>query len=392
MTSLDSRALSFGPHRVQGPPEVHGEPPHGASRPARRTFGSIGPHGDTYRARYVGPNEVRYTETGFVSYDDADRFLHDVRGAISARTWIAPGTEVTAPDTFAKYANEWLRLRDLADRTRAEYRRLLDRFLIPAFGELTIAEINLPRVRNWWAGIDKAKATQSAHAYGLLRTIMGDACAEEGRFNPVRIRRAGVTARKRTVRMPSPAELDRLVEALPEDYKLMVRVTAWCGLRFGEAAALIKEDVIDLAVSDVRLRVQRAVVTIDGKAKVKGTKSGATRVVPVHNSVAPALLAHAMTLADGALLFPGGDGHHLDYWVLYRVWKAAIAEAGLDGGNGLDPVRFHDLRHLAGMTLTRAPGATPKDVMTFLGHSTTRAYETYQHSSDDQVRKLIDSV
>jgi integrase len=46
-------------------------------------------------------------------------------------------------------------------------------------------------------------------------------------------------------------------------------------------------------------------------------------------------------------------------------------------------VHFHDLRHTGG-TLAAATGASLKDLMARLGHSSTRAALIYQHASRDR--------
>ena len=54
-------------------------------------------------------------------------------------------------------------------------------------------------------------------------------------------------------------------------------------------------------------------------------------------------------------------------------------------------VHFHDLRH-AGNTLTADAGASLRELMDRMGHSSTRAALIYQHSSDERQRKLADAV
>src|SRR5258705_76750 len=82
-----------------------------------------------------------------------------------------------------------------------------------------------------------------AHAYALLRTILGTAVADDViAVNPCRVRGAGQAKRARTIRPASLGELEALVKALPERYRLMVLLAAWCALRFGELAELRRAD------------------------------------------------------------------------------------------------------------------------------------------------------
>jgi integrase len=68
-----------------------------------------------------------------------------------------------------------------------------------------------------------------------------------------------------------------------------------------------------------------------------------------------------------------------------RAWLPALAKAGLPG------VHFHDLRH-AGNTLTADAGASLRELMDRMGHSSTRAAPIYQHSSDERQPKLADAI
>ncbi len=83
-----------------------------------------------------------------------------------------------------------------------------------------------------------------AHAYGLLRTIMNTAVADEVIVaNPCRVRGGGQVRRAKTIRPASLPELEALTKALPERYRLMVLLAAWCALRFGELAELRRSDL-----------------------------------------------------------------------------------------------------------------------------------------------------
>lgn len=59
------------------------------------------------------------------------------------------------------------------------------------------------------------------------------------------------------------------------------------------------------------------------------------------------------------------------------IWNVACARAGMPG------LHFHDLRHVGG-TLAAATGASLKELMARLGHSSTRAAMIYQHATKDR--------
>ena len=68
-----------------------------------------------------------------------------------------------------------------------------------------------------------------------------------------------------------------------------------------------------------------------------------------------------------------------------KVWRPALAEAGLS------ETHFHALRH-TGNTLTAAAGASLRELMDRMGHSSPRAALIYLHDSDARQRAIADGL
>ena len=67
------------------------------------------------------------------------------------------------------------------------------------------------------------------------------------------------------------------------------------------------------------------------------------------------------------------------------VWSKARQQVGLPG------LRFHDLRRTGG-TLSAATGATLKELMARLGHSSVRAAMIYQHATRDRDQAIAKAL
>ena len=67
------------------------------------------------------------------------------------------------------------------------------------------------------------------------------------------------------------------------------------------------------------------------------------------------------------------------------IWNAACEQAGMPG------LHFHDLRHVGG-TLAAATGASLKELMARLGHSSTRAAMIYQHATRDRDQAIAKAL
>jgi len=333
---------------------------------------------DRWQARYTGPDLVVHrAPRTFDTSIDAEGYLAAIRRTIDLGTWKAPAPRhtTTTPRTVQNYAERWLEQRSpLKPRTRELYGRLIAKRITPKLGHLPLESVTTTLVREWFTGMDPDKPTARAHAYALLRTILGTA-VDDGIImsNPCRIRGAGQSHRAHEITLLTAPELVGIVNAMPEELRVGVLLSAWCGLRYGELAELRRKDVEpDGSV----IHVRRGVVYIDGMHLVSEPKSKAgVRDIAVPPHLAAAVVAHLHEhtgkLRD-ALLFQGDDGAHLAHWKFrHQVYKAARTI-------GRDDVHVHDLRHL-GAVLAAQSGATLKELMARMGHTSPAMSMRYQH-------------
>jgi integrase len=325
-----------------------------------------------YQARFVGPDRRSHSKT-FQTTKDASAWLSQQRADISRETWEKSSTLTTI--LFRDYAEAWLanrkvKGRPLAMRTHEGYRGLLDKHILPTFGNKPVHTISREAVDNWYDHTAKDTPTYRARAYSLLRSILASA-VDDGYLlvNPARIRGAGQTSRRHQIRPATLDELKALTEAMPPRYRLLVQLAAWCALRFGELTELRRSDVDTKAGV---IRVRRAVVLVNGRFLVKDPKSEArVRDVNIPPLLLPMVREHLLThTAPGqdGLLFPSRNdpAEHLRQSALTRVFYPARKAAGRPD------LRFHDLRH-TGAVLAAQTGATLAELMSRLGHSTSQA-------------------
>ena len=104
--------------------------------------------------------------------------------------------------------------------------------------------------------------------------------------------------------------------------------------------------------------------------------------------LAPELRDHLDRYAERGrhgLVFVGPKGGRLRRSNFNKIWSKAAVSAGVPGAH------FHDLRHTGG-TLTAIEGATTKELMARLGHSSTRAAMIYQHAPRDRDKSIAASL
>jgi integrase len=358
------------------------------AKTGKRSFATIRrlPSG-RHQVRYTGPDGIRHTAPRtFHTRLDAEEYAAARRREIDAQTW-TPASAVQMP-LFGVYAHNWLRDRQVAgrplkDRTRALYASILERHLLPVFGAMPINAIRSSDVRAWYAQTLVDYPTARAHAYALLRTILGSAVDDELlEVNPARIRGAGNSKRVHRVTVATIAELDALAAKMPPQYALMVPFASWCALRFGETVELRRGD-IDLGAGVIRIR--RGAVRVNGAYRTTTPKSGAgirDVAIPPHllDAVCDHLVNHTGAGAR-ALLFPAPGGGHLHPSMHQAHWYKARAAIGRED------LRWHDLRH-TGAVLAASTGASLAELMQRLGHSTAQAALRYQHAVAGRDREI----
>ena len=283
------------------------------------------------------------------------------------------------------YASEWIRTRQLRPRTRELYELQLRLHIEPTLGTARLAKLQPAHVRQWHAQLlaGHLSAVSVAKVYRLLRAILNTA-VDDGYLsrNPCRIEGAG-TERSPERPIPTVDDVARLADALPDHLSVIVWVAALAGLRKGELLGLARRH-IDLARCTIR--VERALQEIRGEGAVltEPKTASSIRTVAIPDRLVALLEVHLSAHVAGhpeALLFTNSHGRP----VRASVWRAAWGQATT--GAGLEGVRLHDLRHLAG-TLTAQAGATLRETMDRLGHSTTGAAMRYQHVAHERAAEV----
>lgn len=236
-------------------------------------------------------------------------------------------------------------------------------------------------VREWRTTLlaDGVSPSGAAKAYRLLRATLMTAVNEDEilRKNPCRIRGADQeNAAERPVL--DTRQVLRLVTAMPDRYRVLVLVTVFGSLRWGEVIALQRSD-IDVKAGTVRVR--KAFTELRGRGMVLGPpKSRAgRRVVALPSAILPELVHHLDTYVkpgNEAFVFTTENGRNIWRGFFNKLvnWSQAVAKLGAPD------LHFHDLRH-TGNTLAASTGTSLRDLMTRMGHDSPRAALIYQHAT-----------
>jgi integrase len=211
------------------------------------------------------------------------------------------------------WAAEWIKTRhDLRLTTRTRLEITLKVQVLPKFGTTPLVKITNAAVRGWVAemlssGLSAATVRKAVFA---LRQCLDAAIADNRLVTNPAISVPLPSERLKPPRFLSQTEVELLVGAMPDQYKALVLVGAYAGLRWGEAAGLTRAS-IDVLQS--RIRVITTAVEVRGHVSLRNEPKTARskRTVPVARSVMRRLEEHLMTYVGpepDALVFTAPRG------------------------------------------------------------------------------------
>lgn len=358
------------------------------SRRQRREFGQIRkrPSG-RYSASCLGPDGIRrFPGRTFDRKSDAQAWLAVQQTKLREGSWTDPALGRVK---LGDYGSRWIAEHRLSPRTRDLYERLFRLHVEPYLGGLPIDRLTPGSVRSWRARLraDGRSEGTIAKSYRLLRAIL-NAAVDDGRIpkNPCHIKGAGQeNPPERPV--ASVQQVFQLAERVGYPYRVFVLTAALASLRWGELVALRRRD---LDLEDGLIFVRRSMIEIGRRMEISQPKNNRSRTVAVPSALVDELREHLARVPGDpeAPVFTGERGGvpRRGNWRSNVGWKDAIKLVGLP-----DDFHFHDLRH-TGNHLAAQTGASTRELMQRMGHSTVTAAMIYQHATDARSRVLADRL
>ncbi len=359
------------------------------SKKRTRSSGSVRklPSGK-WQARTYSPTGDRVSLGVYATKAEADQVLRHALTDVARGEFVDPRSGRVL---FEAYATVWLANRvGLRPRTRELYDGQLRKHLFPTFAQVELSKISAPAVRAWHARLSSngmLSPVTVAKCYRLLKTILGTAVDDDLiPKNPCIIKGA---ASERSPERPiaTISEVDMLARLADPRLGTLILMATYTSLRLGELSALSRRH-LDLAKGTVTV-VASASELANGRRIIGDPKSDAgRRTVAIPAAIVPRLTEHVRLYSEpgpDGLVFVGPKGGALRRGNLNNVWRRLVVEAGLAG------LRFHDLRH-TGNTLAAMTGASTKELMTRMGHSSTRAALGYQHATAERDQHIADRL
>ena len=273
--------------------------------------------------------------------------------------------EAFAGEFLERYARHW------KPRTLADSAYIARKYILPAFGHLTVDAIAVEHVKDWFASMaDRPGSANRAMPTLSVMMRMAELWGyRPHNSNPCKnTRRYPMQARERFLTADEMARLNAVLirdEFYCPHIVAIVRLLMLTGCRFGE--------VVSLEWDWIRGK----------RIHLPDSKSG-PRTVWLSSAARAVIDAIPRYGPDCPFLFPARPPtRHIDN-IGYQ-WDRIRNEAGLPG------LRTHDLRH-SWASVAAMNGVDMVTVAKLLGHALVETTERYTHLSDQSVADAADRV
>lgn len=315
-------------------------------------------------------------------------------------------------ETVSSYAKLWLaslRTRGLAVATISCYQGSLERYVVPAIGEVDLGDVMPLHFDELYAQMAAAASERtgkplSARTIRLTHTIchkmFADAVKQRLiRSNPVDDASppSSRAARAPEAKVWTHEQLRAfLADTAGHGHHILWTVAAWTGLRRGELAAL-RWDAVDLESHKIRVVASAGIDRERGLIETTEPKTDRSRrVVEIDGSTNQLLREHKLRQAElrlmagptwvgeGWVFCEPIDGSQLHPQKITDAFRRAVKRSELP------PIKLHDLRHTYATIMLRA-GASPKVVSELLGHaSVSFTLDVYGHVMPGDQRQAVE--
>lgn len=294
---------------------------------------------------------------------------------------------------FQSRADTWLEQKRHKVR-RATWVRdsiYVHRELIPAFGAMKIGAIDRTSVQTWIHGLtERGLAARTVRENARIASSIFAEAVEDRLIPESPCRKLTLPKiEHREKRFLNADELALLADTIDPHYRALVLTAGILGARWGELSGLKRERLsLDLGTVEISGTIE----DVGGVAVyVEDVKSDSSRrTISVPPRLLAVLRAHLAEAPPAEFVFVGKQGGLLRRGTFRtRYWLPAVREAGLE------PLRFHDLRHTAAGLLI-AERAHPLEIQRRLGHrDITTTMNVYGHllpSLDVATTAALDST
>ena len=267
---------------------------------------------------------------------------------------------------FAEFAPARIKMGRLKKRTAYEYNQQAQKYLVPALGNLKIADVKRADIERMVAPLP---GTIRNRVLALTSRLFNqferwDLCPQHS--NPAYgVERSREEARDRVLSSSELAALSKTLKKFEQQHPVSVAV-----IRFASLTGLRISEILNICWEDVQFET--------GRLTLPDTKTGRR----THDLAEPALaiLSELPRFNRCPHVFSNNGRVATIYRTVRKHFMQIVAEAGLEN------LKLHDLRRTV-MTQAAAAGVSAHVLRDLLGHKTTAMSDRYIRAVGEPVRE-----
>lgn len=297
--------------------------------------------------------------------------------------------------------DEWLPAAQLAESTRYNYRRNVDKHVRDTVGKLPLTKINAHVLDRYYhrQTVDGVGADTVRYTHAILSSALSQAVKWEWLVRNPAVNATPPAAPERHIATPTPAQYRdvlKVAHATLLRTAVAIHIGGHLGPRCGEICGLQWPDI---NLDDGTIRVVRTVGTVPGVGEVvKVIKGNAKR----HRAPRPidAATVELLRLWDVATADARAAGANPDQWVFqaprklsfYRPSTMSADFKAVARAAGVGDIHMHSLRHYVATQLLDA-GVPVGTVSRRLSHSkTSTTHDMYEEEVPESARAAADTI
>ncbi len=293
-----------------------------------------------------------------------------------------------------QWSHEWLKLykSDKEEATIKMYEQIINIYIIPKLGFIKLKNLKQKDIISLLNDMDNKGITRRKDIVLLtLNQILNKAIENDYIYKNV-CKGIKIKKYKSPEKHPLPSNLIKDIQKLSEnDFRaFMILFMIYTGLR--------KEEIVPLQYKDLDLEsryvvVNKAVTFAHNTPKIKSTKNGTSRKVPILNILYDKLYKLKCEHTDNDYIFPNTLNKMMSDTTMKRQITYVINTLNKNKPeNEQVYFTYHQLRHTYVCILHKA-GVDLKEAQSFTGHKTLQVLlDVYTHLDEEDKTKAINKL
>jgi integrase len=306
---------------------------------------AIRKRGKSWMADYIDITGQRVRKT-FKTRKEADIFLTESKANKNRGFSNILDKNITLEAACKYFLETYVEIKNIKAKTKDEYTRVINRTIIPYFGNIKLYLLAQKDVEKFILYLKKDKKLSSAtiNKYKILLGSIIERQIENGTLYQNVVRKIHCEKiESKEAKALSKDEINILLNTCkrvkPEFYP-MLATAVFTGMRRGEIIALMWENV-DLSNNIIKVKYS------EYKAKLTTPKSKAScRNITISTVLKKILIEQKLKTGNGRFVFPNSEGNMFLGSNIYRRYFKPVMDAC-----NIGHFKFHDLRHTYGSQL-----------------------------------------